>query len=661
MGPAPTFEIDARTGVVVVIVTYNSAKTIDACLGSVLRTISPEDEVVIVDNASRDETPIILQRYAAEFPCVRIILSDQNLGFAEGCNVGTRTSVKEFVCLLNPDTIVTPTWVDRMKVPFLTDGVAAVGPTSDNVAGLQKFNGYLPAGFSGNYSFDDLARILGDLNGFTHVETKLLTGFCLLLRRDVFEQMGLLDPELFLGCDDLDLCWRLQLAGYKLAIARDVFVHHDNHVSFNSESESVTKPLCDRSADHLARKLLAHYGVGNVPAQYDIWGMNWFVPTVEVWPVAESDAFATIGTYPAGDGTHFNSLGDLNAHSCYDQLSVAGVLEFSSDVVADLTKLVGALKVGGRLTIKIPHHLAPETWANIPYANLFGPKAWDLFVERPDLVGWTEFGLVHDGFGVLFSDFGSQLHFNRGINPDEVVDIPRTVHTIELHFRKVRLEGASPVKVAPGKPRLTLVIPTYKRRAMMMRQIDAILAQTVKDFEVFMVGDGCPEYAKLLADPFIQAKLQKGRDSGITIHAFNLEKNHGTPHKIINDAIQNAAGEFFIWTADDDYIAPTHVERYLAEIEGTHWDGVLINTSLLGDYYANVRNARLELGHAGHSELIVRTDVARKMPPHAASDFHDFEFIAAVAQGGKLAKAADGPTTYYVNLSSRQKHFNLAA
>jgi GT2 family glycosyltransferase len=270
----------------VVVTTYNSMRTIGPCVQSVLRNLGLFDELILVDNASRDGTQEVLRQIAEVDPRVKVVLNNKNLGFSGGTNAGIRASSGEFVVLLNPDTEVTPGWLARLRAHFADPKVAAVGPTSDTVAGLQKVELHMPHGAAGNFTYDSIAEALNRANARRAVETKLLIGFCMMLRRSALEEMGLLDEELFLGMDDLDLSWRLRLSGYRLLIATDVFVHHEGQVSFKSEPSETVRKLNQDSTDALARKLLAHYGPGNVPTSYDLWDMTWFTPSFDVWTKA---------------------------------------------------------------------------------------------------------------------------------------------------------------------------------------------------------------------------------------------------------------------------------------------------------------------------------------------------------------------------------------
>lgn len=298
----------------VVIVTYNSRENIRACLDS-LRGCGPAalgaygsgsgpnaqgaddrnaatnaladgtHEVIVVDNDSRDGT----QEYLRSQGDIRMILNAGNNGFSKGCNQGAAIAKGEFVIFLNPDTWVTKGWADTMARHFESKGVGAVGPVSNYVAGLQRLDVNLPPAWAQAKSFpgngvpevsESIARILREANGGRGIESKLLIGFCLMMRRELFLSLGGMDEDLFLGNDDLDLSWRLRNAGLKLVVAADAFVFHEGQKSFKTEKKSHVDRLTQESTDALYRKLVKHYGGRNqVPPALELWGIGWFSPS----------------------------------------------------------------------------------------------------------------------------------------------------------------------------------------------------------------------------------------------------------------------------------------------------------------------------------------------------------------------------------------------
>lgn len=276
--------VTAPRKVTIVVVTYNSAATIDRCLDSVARHAPNENEIaceiVVIDNDSKDDT---VARILNRKEKIQLIANDINRGFTGACNQGIAAGSfaddeSGFVILLNPDTVVTENWLSKLLSP-LQGEVGAVGPLSNYVAALQKYNLYVPK-IDGvqNVGVDGLAEILAKANSGKTVETKLLIGFCLAMRRDLINKHGALDENLFLGNDDLEYSHRLRLLGYKLLIATDCFIYHEGQKSFESLVVTERERLVQESTDALFIKLRAIYGDEGIPSPMELWGIDWFAP-----------------------------------------------------------------------------------------------------------------------------------------------------------------------------------------------------------------------------------------------------------------------------------------------------------------------------------------------------------------------------------------------
>lgn len=265
----------------IIILTYNSAATIHRCLDSVRSALRQYDEVIIVDNGSKDRTVAIVEGFISDLRQFRLIKNGRNLGFSAGTNVGISHSANPYVLLLNPDTIVGSGLLDSLSAHFyLTDHTTgAVGPISNYVAGLQKMELYQQGQIPANATIENVARSFSSWNNHKRVESKLLIGFCLMIRRTVLNELGMLDENLFLGNDDLELSWRLRANGYHLFVATDTFVYHEGQQSFNTEPSERTKRLVQESTDALYDKLARHYGANNVPLPLELWNMEWFTPS----------------------------------------------------------------------------------------------------------------------------------------------------------------------------------------------------------------------------------------------------------------------------------------------------------------------------------------------------------------------------------------------
>jgi GT2 family glycosyltransferase len=251
----------------VVVVTFNSVGTLPNCISSVLAQLGPRDEIVVVDNDSVDGTTAYVERIARRDSRIRLVVNSENAGYSKACNRGLLASKGKYLLTLNPDTVLAPGALKRLIRP-LTKNCAATGPLSDNVGAAQFVGNYVPKALSPEMLAAELSR---EYEGQTR-PAKLLIGFCLALRRDVLDEVGLLCEETELGADDLELSWRLRELGHSLAIAPDAFVHHEGGASFaKSESRELANIRIQRSDRALVAKLAHYYGWSGIPSSRKLW------------------------------------------------------------------------------------------------------------------------------------------------------------------------------------------------------------------------------------------------------------------------------------------------------------------------------------------------------------------------------------------------------
>ena len=199
-----------------------------------------------------------------------------------------------------------------------------------------------------------------------------------------------------------------------------------------------------------------------------------------------------------------------------------------------------------------------------------------------------------------------------------------------------------------NKPRLSIVCPCWGRPARTRRIINNILGQTINNWEAFVIGDGCPHFQDMIESHEVEYFKKTAEENGNILHCYNLDKNHGGFGKYIIDyAITNAKGEYFIFVANDDIILPNHFEHYLSEIEGTNLDLVYYNT-FIGPTNS-IRYSQLKPGQIGHSELVLRTDFIKGIS-HGEEYGHDWEFIEHLSkkQSFKHKKAKSDYCSYIV-------------
>jgi hypothetical protein len=230
----------------VVVLTYNNLHLTQACLESLERfTCYPEWELILVDNASTDGTREFLRRFAEERPWVHLILNDSNLGFAAGNNAGIRRASGDYVVILNNDTYVTRGWLHGLVRHLRrNERLGIVGPVTNNIGNEAKIDiAYGDMDRMAVEAFRYTCRHAGEL-----LPVRVAAFFCAVIPRRVIERVGLLDERFTLGFfEDDDYCRRVREAGYEVAVAEDVFVHHHLSAAFNQMDTEERKALFERN------------------------------------------------------------------------------------------------------------------------------------------------------------------------------------------------------------------------------------------------------------------------------------------------------------------------------------------------------------------------------------------------------------------------------
>ncbi|MCE8424197.1 MAG: glycosyltransferase family 2 protein [Candidatus Methanoperedens sp.] len=201
-----------RPKVSIVIVNWNGKHYLDACLSSVLNQTYKNFEIIMVDNASIDGSVEYVQ---TKYPSIKIIQTSEDLGFAKGCNIGMRASNADYVVALSNDTRVEPNWLGELVKVAKTD--EKIGICGSKLLLMDMRDIYNSAGFFIIWNAFIYDRAPGKKVG-KYEKLEQVNGVCLasaLLRKEMLDEIGLLDERFFFGHDDVDLCWRAKNAGWK--------------------------------------------------------------------------------------------------------------------------------------------------------------------------------------------------------------------------------------------------------------------------------------------------------------------------------------------------------------------------------------------------------------------------------------------------------------
>src|SRR5262249_15682570 len=225
---------------------HNQVEYTRQCLESVLRHTRPPYELVLVDNGSTDGTSAYFEEVRSRLGPARVavIRNETNLGFPAACNQALKEAQGCYLVLLNNDTIVPRGWLDGLIAWSLHDWptVGLVGPVTNASRPPQE----IPVDYAGPEGLDAFAARRRRGHAGQALQVERLTGFCLLLRREVFEKVGGFDERFGLGFfDDDDLSVRARRAGFRLLVAQDVFVHHFGSRTFTALGIDCGKQLAD--------------------------------------------------------------------------------------------------------------------------------------------------------------------------------------------------------------------------------------------------------------------------------------------------------------------------------------------------------------------------------------------------------------------------------
>ncbi|TMV53050.1 glycosyltransferase [Paenibacillus mesophilus] len=209
-------------GTSIVIPSLNQQAYLADCIESIGRYTPEPHEIIVVDNGSTDGTADYLR--SLKNKTVRYKISERNLGFAGGVNQGLMMARGKTILFLNNDTVVTEGWLTNLLACLHgSDRFGLVGPVTNYISGDQ----LIKTSYGSTEEMHRFAKSFNRSDSGKWEVTGRLTGFCVLMRKDVFRRIGFLDEGFEIGnCEDDDFGFRNRLLGLDLVIAKDTFIHH---------------------------------------------------------------------------------------------------------------------------------------------------------------------------------------------------------------------------------------------------------------------------------------------------------------------------------------------------------------------------------------------------------------------------------------------------
>ncbi len=251
----------------IIIVNYNGGSLLANCIDSV-RKHTTNHHIILVDNDSRDKSLSLVE----PGPDLQILKLPFNVGFARANNIGIRASSLRYVVLLNSDTVVTPQWLEKLiatadqspDIGVVTPKLLRPGspPIIDSTGHLYQYQ----TGLAVDRGSEDPDS--GQYDRFTELPSCCFA--CALVKREVFERVGLLDEKMFLYFEDVDFGIRARIAGWRVVYCPESLVYHYRG---GSTPKAHGRHREGTSRAYLLRILLKNYETKNML----LYGGKWFL------------------------------------------------------------------------------------------------------------------------------------------------------------------------------------------------------------------------------------------------------------------------------------------------------------------------------------------------------------------------------------------------
>ena len=225
----------------IIVLNWNSSTFLAACLDALQQLDYPTFTVTLVDNASTDDSILLVQN---DFPAIECVQNPRNLGYGGGNNVALRRTQADIAVIINPDVVVERGWLRALVTPMVED--ATVGVTGCKLIYpdsqiIQHAGGYItrPQAFPGHYGLGETDQGQWDQER----DVDYLIGAAIALRRTMLDQVGDFDEGYFLYFEEADLCRRALDAGFRVVYVPDAVATHVEAATTEKESDFYLKQI----------------------------------------------------------------------------------------------------------------------------------------------------------------------------------------------------------------------------------------------------------------------------------------------------------------------------------------------------------------------------------------------------------------------------------
>lgn len=506
----------------IVVLTYNNLEYTKLCIESIRAYTDPGTyEMIVVDNASKDDTVSWLK----EQTDIKLILNSENQGFPKGCNQGIEIADQDNdILLLNNDTIVTPRWLENLNTClYSSETIGAVGSVTNSCSNYQT----IPVRYN---NLDEMFTFAQNYNisDPTKWEERLrLVGYCMLIKRKVVNEIGLLD-EIFTpgNFEDDDYSLRIRQAEYRLILCKDTFIHHFGSASFGKEANKYNALLVKNR-----EKFMNKWGVDPLyiaEVRRDI--------TAAIELQQDEINILQIGCF--GGGTLLDIKNQIPHAKLYG-IEMAKQAVYYTGHFADI-------HVGGLSEIKN----FSKRFFNYIVITIHYENANDLIKVLEAIKPY----LMLEGEIIL--NLSDHFISNSNLYIDKIgnalkdmkvwVDLKSEGRLLKIKYNKRDIHDDLPL--------VSILIPAYNRPEYLQLALESALNQTYSNVEIVICDDSTND------------EVEKRVNGYISIHKniryYRNEKNLG---QFDNDLklFELASGEYVNYLMDDDLFEPMKIERMM--------------------------------------------------------------------------------------------------
>lgn len=231
----------------IIVPVYNALPFVQNCLNSILGKTDIFYKLILINDGSESDTASYLEAFAADKPWVKLIHNIDNQGYTRSINRALKSSTSDYKVLLNSDTEVTNGWLNKLlNACVSSEKIGIVGPLSNaaswqsvpqikNESGSWAIN-RIPKG----YSLEHFAQVVENSAHIELVDTPILNGFCMMIKKKVIDHIGYFDEQAFPAGygEENDFCFRAVDSGFELKILANTYIHHAKTKSFGVSKRS---------------------------------------------------------------------------------------------------------------------------------------------------------------------------------------------------------------------------------------------------------------------------------------------------------------------------------------------------------------------------------------------------------------------------------------